>query len=136
MADLVPPVRTEPDPVERLLRESPIGLTQAANLCGTFRDGKVTHPATLTRWATKGVRLPDGRVLRLETMRLNGRLLTSRPALVRFIRAQQYETNAPDGGTATEGRDEKAAPADTLSIRARRAKAASAELDTLLNGRG
>ena len=75
--------------VERLLGEGLISMSKAASLCGEFRGGKGTHPSTIVRWAARGVRLPGGSVLRLETVRLGGRLATSRAALARFVAAQQ-----------------------------------------------
>jgi hypothetical protein len=76
------------DVVTRLIEEGPIGLSQAAKVVGTFREGKPTHPGTVGRWALKGVVLPDGRRLKLEGFRLNGRLCTTRQAIIRFIQAQ------------------------------------------------
>src|SRR5262245_21539293 len=75
--------------VETILSESPLGMSATARRLGTFRDGKATHPSTITRWATRGVQLPDGRLLKLEAVRVNGRLVTSWPAILRFIAAQQ-----------------------------------------------
>jgi hypothetical protein len=75
--------------VERLTSEGLIGVSQAALLFGTYRNGKPTHPSTVTRWMTSGVILPNGQTLRLESLRLNGRLATSKPALLRFLSEQQ-----------------------------------------------
>ena len=85
--------------VERILSESPVGMSAGARLLGTFRGGKPTVPSTLTRWAMHGVTLPDGTVLKLEVIRLNGRLLTSKQALIRFIAAQQQMTTDPTNGS-------------------------------------
>ena len=76
--------------IRRVLREGPIGMTLAARLIGKFRDGKPTHVSTIGRWILHGVPR-DGGVLRLEGFRLNGRLVTSEAAIVRFIEAQQVE---------------------------------------------
>jgi hypothetical protein len=84
------------DAVTRLIEEGLIGLSQAARLTGTFRQGRPTHPSTLARWAMRGVTLPDGRVLKLESLRLNGRLCTSKQAITRFILAQQVPTSPGD----------------------------------------
>ncbi|MFO0796375.1 MAG: DUF1580 domain-containing protein [Gemmataceae bacterium] len=77
------------DLVERLLTEGPIGPAAAARLYGSYRGGRPTHPSTIVRHIQDGVRLADGTVLRLEGVRIGGRLVTSRPAIVRFIAAQQ-----------------------------------------------
>lgn len=59
-----------------------------------------THPSTVARWATRGVPGPDGSWIRLEAIRVHGRLMTSRPALVRFIAVLQVPVpppRSPDG---------------------------------------
>jgi hypothetical protein len=117
------------DPVDRLLAEGPIGMTQAAKAFGTFRDGRPTHPSTVARWAVRGIRLADGRVVRLESFRLNGRLCTSRPAIVRFIRDQQ-DPPPPTTASAPPA-PPPSPPPPTPATRRRDASAASAELDRL-----
>lgn len=85
------------DLVEQILAEGPIGMSAVARLCGTYRAGRPTHPSTVTRWAIQGVRLEDGRILKLASIRLGTRLASSKPALIRFLAAQQ--PNAPDAVT-------------------------------------
>jgi hypothetical protein len=80
--------------VDRILTEGPIGLSPAARLCGTYRAGRNVHPSTLSRWHYHGCPLPDGSVVRLEAVRVAGKLMTSRQALIRFIEAQQPQTPA------------------------------------------
>jgi hypothetical protein len=65
-----------------LASEKPISLTEAAKLMPAARNGKRCHPSTIFRWAMKGVR-----GVRLEVLRLGGRLITSREALQRFAEA-------------------------------------------------
>jgi hypothetical protein len=77
--------------IDRILTENPIGLSAAARLFGSFRQNKPTNPATIFRWCVQGVKLPDGRRVRLEHVRLSNRLLTSRAACVRFLEAQQTD---------------------------------------------
>lgn len=101
--------------VERILSEGPIGMSAAARLYGTFRGGRPTHPTTPTRHHLRGVTLPDGRVVRLEAVRIAGRLMTSRAAVARFITAQQ-----PDEEPAV-------APAPRSPSARRRASEAAAE---------
>jgi hypothetical protein len=81
--------------IERLLAETPIGMAETARLLGTFRGGRPCHASTPVRWCLTGVKLPDGRTLRLEHYRTAGRLMTSKPALLRFLAAQQGEIPAP-----------------------------------------
>lgn len=108
------------DVVTRLMGEGPIGMRCAANVFGSFRDGKPTHSSTVTRWATKGVKLADGQVIKLESFRLNGRLVTSRQAIIRFIQAQQTLLSSP----------ETKQPTPTQLNRA--AEKATQQLDTIL----
>jgi hypothetical protein len=61
----------------------------AAKLFAEFKGGKPCCAATILRWMHTGHRLRDGRVVRLEYMRLGTRMMTSRPAILRFVRAQQ-----------------------------------------------
>ena len=68
--------------IERLAVEGPIGLTAASRILKR-------HPSTLARWCIDGLKLPNGTALKLESYRLGGKLSTSRPAILRFIAAQQ-----------------------------------------------
>jgi len=113
---------TTSDPlVEIIVREGPIGLGAAARMCGSFRAGRPVHPGTLGRWCLSGARLADGRVVRLDHIRMpGGRLATSRAAVLRFLSALQADTPAP---VATSVR--------TPAARSRASEAAAAELQKL-----
>lgn len=113
------------DLVARLMAEGPIGMRCAVNVFGSFRDRKPTHSSTVTRWAMRGIKLTDGRVLKLESFRLNGRLATSRQALLRFVQAQQ---TPPGDLQPTKSQT-------TPAQRNRAAEKASAELDTIFAGK-
>jgi hypothetical protein len=80
---------------EKLMSEGLIGMAEAARHMGTRREGRDCHPSTISRWANNGVKLADGTVVKLEFVRLGERLLTSRPALARFIARQQNPNNIP-----------------------------------------
>jgi hypothetical protein len=103
--------------VDRILSEGPIGASEAARLLGVFRGGRSTHPSTPVRWMLSGVQLADGRRLKLEHIRVANRLMTSRPALVRFLVAQQ----SPDAVLDAE-------PVRTPASRRRAAARAEEEL--------
>ncbi|MCE9566843.1 MAG: DUF1580 domain-containing protein [Planctomycetes bacterium] len=90
--------------VERILAEGPIGVSQACKIFGTFREGKRVHPSTITRWWSEGVKLANGRVVKLECVKIAGRLSTSKAAVMRFITEQQDTTNAPEQPTSRERR--------------------------------
>ncbi len=64
-----------------LLNEGPIELAQGA-ACVADERGRKPHIATLRRWAKHGCR-----GFRLETLYLGGRLMTTRPAIARFLAA-------------------------------------------------
>jgi hypothetical protein len=70
-----------------LFGEELISLYQAARqLPPSRRDRPVTFSCVL-RWITKGAKGPNGQLVRLEGIRLGGRWLTSREALIRFSEA-------------------------------------------------
>ena len=86
----IPPSATSAEELtERILAEGSISLSAAARLLGSHRQGRPTHPSTISRWAQRGYRLPGGQTVRLEAVRVCGKLVTSRPAVIRFIAAQQ-----------------------------------------------
>jgi hypothetical protein len=68
-----------------LATEQRIGLHDAAKLYPSFRNGRPTHISTVLRHITKGTRLPNGEVVRLEGARLGGRWITSVEAVQRFM---------------------------------------------------
>jgi hypothetical protein len=59
--------------------EDLITLIQAARQQPPGRRGRPVHVSTIVRWADRGIR-----GVRLETVRIGGRRLTSRQALQRF----------------------------------------------------
>lgn len=81
------PYKSIDELIGRLTTEGPIGMRAAGRITAT-------HSATCHRWATEGLLLPDGTRLRLESIKSGGRVLTSKPALMAFIAAQQrHEPN-------------------------------------------
>lgn len=96
------PVQPDPDAtsrVDRIIAEGAMGMGPIARLVGASRGGRPTAPSTVTRWHTHGIRLPDGRLVFLEAIRLGNRLVTSRQAFLRFLHAQQ----SPAGGQPAAG---------------------------------
>jgi hypothetical protein len=74
--------------VANLLTETTISLSQAARRLPSFRNDRPVSPATIWRWDSEGVRLPNGTRLRLEAVRLGGRWITSVESLTRFSERQ------------------------------------------------
>jgi hypothetical protein len=70
------------DRLSRLTAEGPVFVAEVA---GRRR----THPATVTRWMLRGVRGPDGTRVYLEHFRQGAKLVTSWPAVDRFLAALQ-----------------------------------------------
>jgi hypothetical protein len=68
-----------------LSTERRIGLREAAKLYPSFRNNRPTHISTPLRHITKGVRLANGEVVRLEGARLGGRWTTTIEAVERFM---------------------------------------------------
>ena len=95
---------------EMILDEGAVGLSELARLVGRFRGGRQTSPSTLTRWILEGVRLPDGKVLKLEAVRIHSRWMSSRPRLIEFIERQQ-PTPAPVAPPRSPAARRKAAEA-------------------------
>jgi hypothetical protein len=65
--------------------EQAIGLHEASRLYPSFRNGRPTHISTPLRHITRGVRLSNGQVVRLEGARLGGRWITTIEAVERFM---------------------------------------------------
>jgi hypothetical protein len=80
-----------PDGIPQVLAEIQAGegLSPAAagRLFTGHRGGKSVAPSTPFRWITKGAKAADGRVVKLEAVRVGGRWLTSRAAVGRFVAA-------------------------------------------------
>lgn len=62
--------------------ERKLTLAQAAASCSTKPD-----PASVWRWCRKGIKTSGGRRVRLEHVRVGGRIYTTEPAMERFFAA-------------------------------------------------
>ena len=78
-----------------------LGMGAAARLLPAHRGEGRACPSTIWRWAVRGYRTPDGRVVRLEAARFAGRWLTSRAALARFGAAITSAALPPDSSTSS-----------------------------------
>lgn len=83
--------------VARLTSEGLIGPSAVARRLGSSRGGRPVHPSTITRWMGAGHMLADGRVVRLEAIRVGGLLRTSWAAVLRYLAAQQEEPATDTG---------------------------------------
>lgn len=81
---------------------------------GEGRNGRPTHPATMTRWILKGVTLKNGTTLRLAAKRLPGRWIVSDEAIEEFLdvltrdQLDEVETIAPRTTSSRRRAAEKA----------------------------
>jgi hypothetical protein len=71
------------------------------------REGRPLHQSTIFRWATRGIKLPSGEVLKLEAARVSGKMLTTLAALHRFLAAQQTAESQQMPVIRTPGRRER-----------------------------
>jgi len=76
-----------------------ISLSVAARLLPGEQPGKGVSPSTVYRWGTRGLPLPDGRVVKLAIWRIGRKWVTTRGALAEFIEAQQPGINEPATST-------------------------------------
>lgn len=79
--------------IEKLTDEGLVGAAAAGRILKR-------HASTIARWVLIGVRIDDGRQVRLEGFRCGGKIQTSKPALLRFLAAQQ--TEEPPASAAIE----------------------------------
>jgi hypothetical protein len=107
-----PPVA---DLVERLIAENLISMKEAAKLYGPKG-----HKSTPTRHHLRGVKLNDGTTCRLEAIRVGGKLLTSRAAVLRFFAAQNQAPASPPpaGPTPTPRQQRRAAEGASKKVAA------------------
>ena len=81
------------DPTTKTLRS----FIEAARRLPSLRKGRPVSPATIWRWATRGVRTRGGVTVRLEILKLGGTCCTSDEALARFFRALSDDTPSETG---------------------------------------
>lgn len=93
-------------------------LSDVARRC-PGRGGKHTHPATVSRWVSAGIKLRDGRRVRLAATRLGVSVFVTEEALAEFIAAQN-EQLAPASGAkpTTPARQRKATEAAVRALEA------------------
>lgn len=81
VSDAVPQVLAEIQSGEGL------SLSAAGRLFPGHRGGASVDPRTVFRWITRGTRTSGGQTVKLESVRVGGRWLTSRGAVARFVAA-------------------------------------------------
>jgi hypothetical protein len=94
---------------EEIANGQGLSFSQAARVVpGRGKSG--CHPSCIWRWATDGIRLRDGSRLKLESVRLGGRYVTSRGAIKRFLSACN-DAETVNTSEATETKQTRAAKA-------------------------
>ena len=81
------------------------------------RSGKSLHPNTLWRWAKKGLKAPNGELVRLEITKVGGRNCTSLAALNRFF--EQLEEDETDVEPRRSSRTSRPPSSAKRSMKAR-----------------
>jgi hypothetical protein len=71
-----------------VLHEQLISIAEASRRFPNHRGVGTIRTTTVWRWISRGVRLSDGTVLKLEAVRVAGRWLTSHEAVTRFVERQ------------------------------------------------
>ena len=105
-----------------LANEQRIGLHDAAKLYPSFRNGRPTHISTPLRHITRGLRLTNGEIVRLEGTRLGGRWIASVEAVQRF-------TERLTAGALGDAPNASAPPIRTTAQRRRELANVDVELD-------
>lgn len=80
-------VRTIPQVLQEINAGHGLDLAAVGRQFPGAHGCAAVNATTVRRWATKGSKTPDGRLVTLETIRLGARVLTSGPAVVRFVMA-------------------------------------------------
>lgn len=71
-----------------LATEKTFPLSHASRFLPSARLGRPVSLSCLLRWVFDGIKMPDGKRVRLEALRLGGKWVTSLEALQRFAVAQ------------------------------------------------
>ena len=95
------PTFATPKLLEELAAGQGIGMAEAASALPAGRSGKTVCRACVWRWATRGIHLANGRVLKLESARVGNRPITSRAAIRRFIAAQNVVVDPATESTSS-----------------------------------
>jgi integrase len=95
-----------------LSAETVIPLSAAPKNLPSSHTGRPVSFPTVWRWALQGILAADGQRIRLETLKLGGRTVTSMEALQRFaerLSAPEQSASLPRSATATRKASERAA---------------------------
>jgi hypothetical protein len=118
-------LQTIPSPPQSLLTsgEELRSFASIASKLPGHRTNSHVNPSTLFRWATRGLRLPSGEVVRLEAAKVGGAWRTSLEAVARFSAKLTEAAVAPAEAVAE--------PTPTPAARNRAAAKSSREADAI-----
>lgn len=85
-----------------VFNEQVVSLSDAAKHLPKVKRGKNPHPSSLWRWTVKGQKAPDGRIVRLETIKVGGTTCTSLEALQRYFERLTGDIQIETPPTITE----------------------------------
>lgn len=93
-------------------RERLISFAAAAKLFPAMRSNRPVSTSTIWRWCQEGGKLPGGQRLKLESVRVVGRHMTSVEAVHRFLAAQNPTADANQVAGAATTNDARTAALD------------------------
>jgi len=105
MSDATPNPVAAPSVLNEIQSGDGLALSAAGRLFPAHRGPGSVDPSTVFRWVVRGSKSSDGRLVKLEAVRVGGRWLTSRGALNRFVTAltaADEPTPQPPPRSATE----------------------------------
>lgn len=79
--------------VRNILSEKLISLSQAARRFPGTNGAESVSPSTLWRWAMKGCRADDSRIVKLRVVRAGARWFTTEAAIAEFVESLSAFTN-------------------------------------------
>src|SRR5262245_1381999 len=102
-----------------LLAQQLLSLSDVAKRIPSRRRNGHLSAQAVWRWASKGIRLTDGQIVKLRTVRIAGRYMTTASYVDEFIRAQQSEpiesAPLPERRTPSQRQRADARAADLLT---------------------
>lgn len=87
MTEAIPSPAALPLVLNEIQSGDGLALSAAGRLFPAHRGSGSVDPSTVFRWVTRGSKTAEGRLVKLEAVRVGGRWLTSKGALTRFVAA-------------------------------------------------
>ncbi len=85
-----------------LANEDLLGLSEAREVFGPDRFGRLLTRGGVRLWIERGLRAPNGSVVKLEAAMVSGRWVTTREAVARFVARVSGRAPAPEPALTTD----------------------------------